>query len=142
MIHIIKNLNDPYFYLIKDDPVRPEIPPLERISKNKEVLILIENNTPQSVVCVCFQNTIPRNTDELVSSKYPTVAVFYTIWSYSPGAGKRLLLEAKEYIKNYKPNIKKFVTLSPKTSLARDFHTSNGAIELKINDETINYEYQ
>jgi hypothetical protein len=34
------------------------------------------------------------------------------------------------------------VTLSPKTEMARKFHTSNGAKTLKENDETVNYEYE
>ena len=38
--------------------------------------------------------------------------------------------------------LKRFVTLSPKTELAKRFHLKNGAIVYRENDETVNYEYQ
>jgi len=36
----------------------------------------------------------------------------------------------------------RFVTLSPKTEMARKFHHSNGAITLSENEVTDNYEYR
>jgi hypothetical protein len=69
------------------------------------------------------------------------VAVFYTIWSYRPGAGRDLILNAVNYIKNNKPNISRFVTLSPPTEMARRFHLKNGAHVFRENAETVNYEY-
>jgi hypothetical protein len=39
------------------------------------------------------------------------------------------------------PTVTRFVTLSPKTEMARRFHIKNGAHVLKENDSTVNYEY-
>jgi hypothetical protein len=72
----------------------------------------------------------------------PNVAVFYTIWSYAPGAGRKLIFDAVEYIKQSNKNIDRFVTLSPKTDMAKRFHTKNGAIVFRDNPETVNYEYK
>ena len=141
MIHSIKTIKDPFINLIDDDPVRPNIPKEERILGNKEVLVLIENNRPEAVVCVSYQEFIPSNENELNSSVNPTIAVFYTIWSYNTGSGKKLIFDARRYIKETKPEIKRFVTLSPQTDLARKFHMSNKARELRVNSSSINYEY-
>jgi len=67
--------------------------------------------------------------------------VFYTIWSYAAGAGKDLLEEVQDHIKASKANIKNFVTLSPKTEMARRFHHKNGATTYRENEDTINYKY-
>lgn len=71
----------------------------------------------------------------------PVVAVFYTIWSYQTGAGRRLIFEAVKYIKHNFPTVCRFVTLSPKTEIAHKFHTKNGARVFRENFDTINYEY-
>jgi hypothetical protein len=39
------------------------------------------------------------------------------------------------------PSIERFVTLSPKTEMARRFHTKNGAGVYRENSNTVNYEY-
>ena len=46
----------------------------------------------------------------------------------------------KPAIRN-KKTVKRFVTLSPCTEMARKFHLQNGAIELRQNEWTVNYEY-
>jgi hypothetical protein len=69
------------------------------------------------------------------------VAVFYTIWSYYPGAGRRLIRSAAEWIQKNRTNITEFVTLSPPTDMARIFHLRNGAKEFRINENTVNYLY-
>ena len=71
----------------------------------------------------------------------PNVAIFYTIWSYKPGAGAKLLRQAVENLKEGYKGIERFVTLSPKTELAKKFHLKNGAYILRENEQTINYEY-
>lgn len=141
MIHAIKDIFDPLLNLVKDDPVRPDIYQIERVCNNKEVLVWLVDNKPEAVVCVSYQDHIPTNTNDLVSSDNSSIAVFYTIWSYKPRAGKKLLFAAKEYIKKNRPSIERFVTLSPQTDIARRFHTLNGAIELRVNSDSINYEY-
>jgi hypothetical protein len=71
----------------------------------------------------------------------PTVAVFYTIWSYAAGAGRELIVESVKYMKSDKPNIVDYVTYSPKTELARRFHLKNGASVYRENNDSVNYKY-
>jgi len=39
------------------------------------------------------------------------------------------------------PSVQRFVTLSPKTEMAKRFHTKNGAGVFRENPNTVNYEY-
>ena len=87
-------------------------------------------------------NFIPINENELFDEKcVPKIAVFYTIWSYKKGAGKKLILESVDYLYKNCTNIKRFVTLSPQNEMARNFHLKNGAFLLNYNSNTVNYEY-
>jgi hypothetical protein len=52
-----------------------------------------------------------------------------------------LLAAAVHGIKEQYPSVTRFVTLSPKTNMARRFHLKNGAIVFRENDDTVNYEY-
>jgi len=142
MLYVIKSLSDPLLCCVKDDPVRPDIPLDFRVSKDNEVLVLIEDNQPKAVVCVAYRDFVPRDVPELFeNSTNPSVAVFYTIWSYSPGAGRDLIIEARANLPKTKPNLKRFVTLSPQTEMARKFHLRNGATILRENTDSVNYEY-
>lgn len=144
MLYFINRLNDPLLSYIKDDPVRPEISLDFRVADNAEVIVLInsETNLPSAIVCVAYRDFVPKDTVELVSEPYnPNVAVFYTIWSYIPGAGRDLISQARKELPKRKPNIKKFVTLSPQTEMARKFHLKNGATVFSENATSVNYEY-
>ena len=140
MIKVIQDLNDPLIDLLKDDPVRPSIPSYSRVHDHAEILVLIEEEKPAAVVCVAYLNEIPTTEGEL-GRVGNNVAAFYTIWSYAHGAGRRLIREARSYIENTKPSIDRFVTLSPKTEMARRFHIANGAHVLSDNETSVNYEY-
>jgi len=141
MLSIITSVQDPLLEYVKDDPVRPEIPKEFRVGKNRFVSALVEDK-PRAMVCVNLLDKVPQTVGELGDSEEPTTAVFYTIWSYQPGAGQELLRKTVKEIQTRHPNIKRFVTLSPKTELARRFHLKNGATVLSDNPETVNYEYQ
>lgn len=141
MLHFIKSIDDPLLNLIKDDPVRPNIYQIERVIGNKEVVVLFKDDKPAAVICISYQDFIPATEEELLSSDTPVMAIFYSIWSYKPGAGKRLLFKVKDYIKENKPEIKRLITLSPQTFTASRFHMSNGAKVLRVNNDTVNYEY-
>ena len=52
-----------------------------------------------------------------------------------------MLVEAVKGIQRDYPSVTRFVTLSPKTEVARRFHLRNGAIVFRENLDTINYEY-
>ena len=142
MIYKPQNLDDPILRVIDDDPVRPEIPVDFRITENREVLILLKDEKPQAVVCVAYMDSIPTNCEELFfKSNEPDTVIFYTIWSYTPGAGRELIFKARDHITGTRPSIKRFVTLSPPTEMAKRFHLKNGATEFRKNLDTVNYEY-
>jgi hypothetical protein len=142
MLHVINTLTDPLLDLIKDDPVRPEIPIAARVFEDRaEVFVLVKDNVPGAVTCVRYTQDVPGSVSELDNSLLPQVAVFYTIWSYTPGAGRTLIRQAQAHIQLARPEITRFVTLSPKTEMARLFHHKNGARTLRENADTVNYEY-
>ena len=145
MLHTITTLADPLLALIKDDPVRPDIPVDFRVSEGCSVYVLLDDeySKPQAVVCVARKSFVPKDVVELASVdlESPTVAVFYTIWSYQPGAGRRLIQQAQRSIRGEFKNITTFVTLSPPTDMARSFHLKNGAGVLSVNSDTVNYIY-
>lgn len=142
MIEFITSKNHDILNYIKDDPVRPEIPAELRISSNKMISAIIVNNKPLAITCVSFNNNIPSNVEELmVPVVDPHIAVFYTIWSYTKGSGRDLLVNSVKNIIQEYPTVMKFVTLSPKTEMARKFHLSNGATVYRENETSVNYEY-
>ena len=142
MLHLIKDFADSFFGFLKEDPVRPTIPHDLRIGPNRDVFVLKDQNDIRAITCVSYQDFVPSDEKELFSMvDQPTVAVFYTIWSYAPGAGRQLIFDSVNHIRNQQTNIQRFVTLSPKTDMARRFHLKNGANVFKENIETVNYEY-
>jgi hypothetical protein len=144
MLHIINNLQDEFLKLIKDDPVRPEIPVEQRVNSNSRIFVLKnEANEPLAVTCVKFLADIPESVTDLADAVVNTnTAVFYTIWSYAAGAGRELIEQAQAQIKQEQPEVKTFVTLSPKTEMARRFHHKNGATTYRENTDSINYLYR
>jgi hypothetical protein len=144
MLHIINDLQDNLLRLIKDDPVRPEIPLEDRVNSNSRIFVLKDDaGEPLAVTCVKFLAEIPSSVDDLANTVVNTnTAVFYTIWSYAAGAGRRLIEEAQQQIKEEKPEVTTYVTLSPKTEMARRFHHKNGAETYRENATSVNYLYR
>lgn len=140
MLKIIRDLHDPLIDLVKDDPVRPAIPTASRIHDHAEILVLMDDDKPAAVVCVAYLDQVPTTETELGKTG-DNVAAFYTIWSYIPGAGRRMIRAARIHIATSRPEIKTYVTLSPKTEMARKFHLSNGASMLADNETSVNYQY-
>ena len=136
--------------LVKDDPVRPGIPAERRVGHNAHIFVTGGYDNPTAATCVSYTQTVPTSEDDLFDDELPepfgvpkqTVAVFYTIWSYKRGAARELLMGALDHINRIRPEVKRFVTLSPKTVMAQDFHLGNGAYILRENKTTINYEYR
>jgi hypothetical protein len=142
MLYIIESLSDPLLQYIKDDPVRPEIPTEFRVSDSSEVFVLMKDEKPSAIVCVAYRDFVPKDCEELFKTpNNPSVAVFYTIWSYDPGAGRDLIRKARKELPTRKPKITKFVTLSPQTEMAKKFHLKNGASIFRDNSSSVNYEY-
>ena len=145
MLHIISNLQDQLLSLIKDDPVRPELSAEFRVNDNSKIFVLMDEHQeePLAVTCVKFLETIPRNVEDLAQAAVHTnTAVFYTIWSYAAGAGRELIEQARAQIQQEHPEVDVYVTLSPKTEMARRFHLKNGAEVYRENSETVNYLYR
>jgi hypothetical protein len=142
MLTFITDLASPLLKFIKDDPVRPELPAEFRVSENRFISSIVDGEDPKAIVCVALQDFVPSSVAELAQDALaPNTAIFYTIWSYAPGAGKDLLHQTVDEIKQRFPEITRFVTLSPKTEMAKRFHTKNGAVTFRENEETVNYEY-
>jgi len=144
MLHLIESLTDKFFELIYQDPVRPNVPHVDRLGANKDIFVFRdEDDKVKAITCVSYQSSIPTKESELFeTTDNPSIAVFYTIWSYVPGAGRALIFDAVRHIKETRPEITRFITLSPKTEMAKRFHTKNGAGVYRENDETVNYEYE
>ena len=136
-------ITDKLLALIKDDPVRPEIPADQRVDSHGRIYVL-ENDAGEAVAvtCVKFLEKIPESVEDLADKVVNTnTAVFYTIWSYAAGAGKALIAAAQSDIKETEPEVNTFVTLSPKTEMAKRFHLKNGAKTFRENSDTVNYLY-
>lgn len=143
MLHTITTLTEEIVQLLRDDPVRPEIPADRRVNQNSRIYMLKNGDQAQAVTCVKFLESIPAAVEDLVDGvSSATTAVFYTIWSYTAGAGRDLIVEAQRSIEAEFPGIQTYVTLSPKTEMARRFHLKNGAGIYRENSDTINYIYK
>jgi hypothetical protein len=141
-LHHIRDINDPHVRVIKDDPVRPHIPLEQRINDAAEILLLKAGEEILAATCMQWLKDIPRDEQDLIDiDKDKNVAVFYTIWSYSPGAGQALIKAAADWLlKDYK-DIVNIVTLSPQTEMAKRFHIKNGATVHRTNETSVNYKY-
>ena len=141
--------------LCENDPVRPNIPIGWRVAKGSREVYYIESPGPgsptfqiDSVLCLAYLNDIPINEDELLSFSHGNkFAIFYTVWSNTKGMGRQIIMDTAKLIRN--KNIHnwdkwdiRYVTMSPKTKMARDFHLRNGAELIQKNPTTYNFEYK
>jgi hypothetical protein len=140
---MLRNIQLNEMHLIKDDPVRPHIPAAWRVRKGKEVFVLENEQTKNidAVVCVIYMDEVPTSEQDL---SWPgiDIAVFYTVWSYSKGSGRDIIFAAQKHIHKKNANIKRFVTLSPLTDMATEFHLRNGAKLIGRHETCQNFEYQ
>ena len=130
------------YAIIQDDPVRPKIPADWRIAHGREVYTLVNEhqNEPQAVICVAYCDAVPTNESDM-NRTGDGVAVFYTVWSYSRGAGRTIVNEVFAHIHKTRP-CEQYVTLSPLTEMAERFHTKNGATLLARHNTAQNFEYK
>ena len=143
MLQAITDLTEEIVRLLRDDPVRPEIPADQRVNSNSRIYVLRDGDQTRAVTCVKFLDIVPAAVEEMSRViESATTAVFYTIWSYAPGAGRDLIREAQKSIEAEFPGIQTYVTLSPKTEMARRFHLKNGAGVYRENSDTVNYIYK
>ena len=141
-LYHLRSKDDPLTRVVKDDPVRPHIPMEQRINDAAEILLLKAGEEVLAATCMQWLHDIPTSEQDLVDIEHTKdVAVFYTIWSYSPGAGQRLIKAAAEWLLKDYPEISAIVTLSPQTKMAERFHLKNGAVVHQTNEHSVNYRY-
>jgi|TARA_Y100000114_G_scaffold141371_1_gene147053 hypothetical protein len=131
-IELVENIHD---INTKDDPVRKNLSYRFRTTQGRKIY-MIKN---KAVVCVANAIDVPINIEELkkFSNKDTNeFTIFYTLWSYKKGYGTIILNTLLPMLKT-----KRYVTLSPKTTMAYNFHTKNGAKLLSINSNSYNFEY-
>jgi hypothetical protein len=128
--------------ILLDDPVRPNIPPEDRVDYMADVFMWIHDKKVGAVLCLCYQNSIPTTEAGLFKcdSKAPYHAILYSVWSYDKGCGRALVNATIEHAREMLPH-RRIITMSPKTEMAERFHLGNGAVLLRTNEETVNYEY-
>jgi hypothetical protein len=142
MLHTIKNTDDKFINCINDDPVRGHIPIDSRLGVGRDVFVSTKDDQVTAVTCVSYQRSVPEDENQLFETvDTPDVVVFYTIWSYASGAGRQLIFDAVQHIQQHQPTVRRFVTLSPQTDMARRFHLKNGAVVFRENPTSVNYEY-
>ena len=140
-------LDHEYAHLLKDDTVRPELNYDFRFTNGRECFALTDGTDVDAIICVAYTHQVPKNVEELDEYAFNdfndpnSIAVFYTVWSYKNGSGRDIVFNIVGLIQHFKPWVKRFVTLSPKTEMARKFHLNNGASILSENKESDNYEY-
>ena len=131
----------------REDPVRPELDVVFRNSYGRKIFGVKYQKEICAVMCFGFTNEIPSTVKELdlmtrdAFLKSAQRAIAYTIWSKKKGGGKLIVKEIFKMIKKSN-HLNRLVTLSPLTDMARNFHLKNGATELKVNEETQNFEYK
>ena len=138
-------LLDNGYEILSEDPVRPHLQDFKQASHNENYAWEVDGET-QAVICVSYTDVVPTSEEDLREhsgdAQYKQVAVFYTVWSYSKGAGAKLVLELFDHLKQSKPHLKRFVTLSPLTEMARRFHIRNGAKFINKHTTAQNLEYE
>ena len=139
------------WYLFNDDPVRPHLNASFRTSLGRQAFALYNDDETKirAVICCAYTNEVPITEHQLDYYSQaacadetipPRIAVFYTVWSYDRGAGRDIVLAARDYARDVR-GCTRFVTLSPLTEMAEKFHIRNGAVLLERGDTCQNFEY-
>ena len=137
-----------------DDPVRPELDNDFRTNYGRKIYGVKYKGQIHAVMCFAFTNEIPKSVDDLDKlskdaflqstlrdQKVGRIAIAYTVWSKKKGGGKLIVKEVFKKIKKSN-HLNRLITLSPLTEMARNFHLHNGAVELRVNEKTQNFEYK
>jgi DICT domain-containing protein len=129
---------------VVDDPVRGHLSAEYRTTDGRQMWALYEDryaayddpsDQALAIICVAYTNCVPTNETELhwystasgTGAVDTDTAVFYTVWSYSQGAGQTIVNRVAEHIRLTRPEVARWVTLSPLTEMAERFHLKNGA---------------
>lgn len=143
--------------ILKDDPVRPHLTSDFRLDADREVYALYESKYAvehypdddiRAIICVAYTNEVPKDEYELdlysqqacQDGQRGNISVFYTVWSYSKGAGREIVNTVAKQLHDEK-RAERFITLSPLTDMAERFHLRNGAELLEKHNSCQNFEY-
>lgn len=159
------NVND-HLYLIKDDPVRPDLfdNNRKRFEAPFHVYAEVNDETGEiaAVVCVVICKFVPQDEvqiEAVAAGKLPkierhlakreaangplgTVLCPYSVWSYQRGHGRKLINNLLEATPVLHEEVDALITMSPMTDTALNFHLNNGADIFATNEDTINYVYE
>ena len=119
---------------IKDDPVR-DVSYRFRTTQGRNIYTIQD----KAVVCIANTFELPISMQELEmysEENAKEFTIFYTVWSYEKGYGRTILNELLPLLQT-----ERFVTLSPKTEMAKRFHLRNGAKLISNNETSYNFEY-
>ena len=128
---------------VSEDPVRPELTLGFRITHGRKIFGLKYNDEIEAIICVAFCPEIPytvREMDYMSRVDGGEIAIAYTVWSRKRGAGREIIIKLREWV--IKNGYKRLVTLSPLTPMATHFHIKNGAKQIKVSEDTQNFEYK
>jgi len=139
---------------VAEDPIRPELDVKFRTSYGRKIYGVEYKKEICAIMCFGYTNEIPKTVEELDlmtkdaylqsalrDQKVGKIAIAYTVWSKKKGGGKLIVKEVFKKIKKSN-HLNRLITLSPLTQMARNFHLRNGAIELRVNEKTQNFEYK
>ena len=149
MLEKVETLEQVYA-IVKDDPDRAPIPAAQRLQQGKDVFVLRDDEENiTAVICIAYTNAVPKDEKDLEyyaqaasqDGQHGSIAVAYTVWSYSKGAGREMVLQARDFIKQHRP-VTRLVTLSPLTTMAERFHIRNGATLIAVHPYAQNFEYK
>ena len=131
----LSKVTNPTQVKIKDDPVR-KVSYKFRTSQGRCIYTI----PGKAVVCIANTFKCPIDMQQLEIYSLPEAeefTIFYTVWSYEKGYGRLILNELLQLLQTTR-----YVTLSPKTEMAKNFHIRNGAKFLAKHEETQNFEYE
>ena len=138
-----------------EDPIRPELDVKFRTTYGRKIFGVKYKKEICAIMCFGFTNEIPKTINEFDlmtqdahlqsasrrDKNIGKIAIAYTVWSKKKGGGKLIVKEVFKRIKKSN-HLNRLITLSPLTEMARNFHLRNGAKELRVNEESQNFEYK
>ena len=134
--------------IIKTDPVRGHIPPEFRLGNGARVFYYGEPEQLKAAICMHTSRIIPDSEEELLSeystggaNRGGTKAIFYTVWSNEKGLGRVIINTALAQLV-MENKYDRYITMSPKTEMARKFHETNGAVCIRESLYCNNFEYR
>lgn len=75
MLSVIKHIDQWVKEIIKDDPVRSELPAEFRINESSEMFALWSNENMGAICCVTYTDDIPESIEEMDWLELPWVTV-------------------------------------------------------------------